>query len=191
MNQYSVEQKLVPGPYPEIRIITNISKFAEDNKMIDTISINRTIANWEGYGADSVKPLIAYFLGMTESLNYNVWDKQDHIINDELYGFIHMIEEEDKEIYILELALCKNYEHAEEILKSKISNDNDAYKYWIFLYGPNTNENVLSLLHNKCKFIIMIEALPINVITKGAASEYDKYIAFVTKIETKDSKENE
>lgn len=181
MNQYNIEQKLIPGPYPEIRIIANISKMKNDNEKIDTVSIRKTITHWEAYDLKAVKPILAHFIGLAECLEHNIFSKQDHMINDKLYGFVHIIEEDGKEVYTLEFALCKDHEHADKILEEKISNGDD--KYWSFFCCSNINENILKILYNKCKFIIMIEELPISIITNGIGDDYDKYVAFSTKVE--------
>lgn len=186
MNQYNIEQKLVPGPYPEIHIVANISKMKNDNEKIDTISIRKTITHWEAYDLKAVKPVLAYFIGLTECLEHNIFSKQDHMIDDELYGFVHVIEEDGKEVYALEFALCKDHEHADKILEEKISNDDN--KYWLFFCCSNINENVLKILYDKCKFIIMIEELPVSIITNGIGNDYDKYVAFSTKVKIEKNK---
>lgn len=186
MKQYNVEQKLIPGPYPEMRIVANIDKIGNNNEKIDTISIRKTITHYETYDLKAVKPVIAYFIGLTECLENNIFSKQDHMINDNLYIFIHTIEQDNKQVYALEFELCKDTEHADKLLDDKKANGNDDY--WSFFCCSNINENVLKILQDKCKFIIMIEETPSSSITNGVGSEYDKYITFSTKVGIENSK---
>jgi hypothetical protein len=202
--KYSAKQKVLLSVYPEAFIYSKITKFAESEDKKDVvINLKRKIKNWNMYNEKSAERILVYNLAIIELSALGVCDttlKDSKIVDGILYGFVHEFKHNGELLYVLELAVCKDFEEAKEI-RTKLASLNNTIEenIWIFYFKNQVNEGINKLLYNKACFLTAINTNTYEMITHDDIPDYTEYnclcrwatpIIFMDK-EKKDGEDND
>lgn len=191
MNHYKIQQKILPSAYPSINLYSNISKLDANNKVINTLYIKRTIAEWASFSRNAVSPMIVYLSGLMELIaNHAIGkkDNNDDSITGTLYGLITRATIDDSEAYLLRFILCNSNEELEEI-KKEIYAENE--NIWQFTYGEGLNKPVLDMLYIKRTYAALVVPNVSHVIMTIPQDEFDEYLCSIQEVIEKEREEKQ